>query len=877
MTHSQPPHPPRWAQKLLSWYCRPELAEDLQGDLNEFFERNLRKHGLSYARFIYWIDVLKFIRSYTLRVPEFHLLFIHYIMINSYFKTSLRSLVRTKLFSFINVVGLAISMSVGLLMIALLSDLLSYDDFHAKKSRIYRITTTLQPKGNAEIDLASSSVLAGKKIKESFPNIESVTLLRRGFGGDAQVGESTVPIGGLWADSSFFKVFSFTLRAGNPTTALRNPYSIVLPEKTAHKLFGHSDVLGKSIRFDTTNYTITGIMEDIPKLSHLRFDALVSFASIDLRNADSDGHFLNWDNVYSNYAYVLLPENGHPQTLQTNLNKLCTTQNKSLKDLQILLSAQPLSKIVVGNNLENSIGPTIHQVAIWVLGGLVMIVILSACFNYTNLSIARSLRRSREVGVRKVMGALRNQVLGQFIIESVIISLLALVFSFLLFLALREQFLSLNPHIDNLVSLRISFKLIGYFIVFSMSVGIVAGFLPALFFSRLKALQVLKGTSSIQLFRRVNLRKSLIVVQYTLSLIFITTTVIGYHQYKSFLVFDLGFSTENILNIKLQGNKSELLRKELAEIPAVKGIATSRLVTSLGSIYGTIIKYQNPTDSSNVALNFVDERYLPLHGHRLLAGRNFTPHAHENNSTEIIVNQQLLKRFDITPQNPSKALGEQIKTLDGKKYTIVGVLKDFHYGTVERKIEPFMMHYSPEESGGYLNLKINSQDLPATMSRIEEAWKRIDKTHPLEARFYDDQIQEAYQQFSVMVKVIGFLAFLAVIIASMGLFGMVVFMTETKLKEISIRKVMGANEPSLIYFLSKSFIALLILSAVIALPLTYFFFDKVVLVKFAYHQPISLGELMTGFVMVVALACILIGTQTLKAARTNPAKVLRNE
>lgn len=875
-TPANPPQPPRWAQQLLIWYCRPSLLEDLQGDLNEFFERNLKAKGARYARFIYCIDVLKFFRFYTVRKFIFFHPIIPWIMINSYFKTSSRSLVRNKLFSAINVIGLAISMSVGLLLIGFMTDLLSYDDFHENKDRIYRIITTSQQPEQPVMELVSGSVKTAKKMKENMPGVESVVLMRRGFGGDAQIGETKIPISGMWADEGFYKVFSFPLLKGDPNTALKEPYSLVVTEKTAKKLFGDTNALGKSIRFDTLNYIVTGIMKDIPKLSHLRFEALVSYSTIELQKpGGSDGDFLSWENIYSNFTYLVLPENGNLQTLQDRLNQFSKEENRKIKDHQIMLSLQPLSEAVVGRHLENSIGPRFHKIALWVLSGLVLVVILSACFNYTNLSIARSLRRSREVGIRKVIGALKGHVLGQFIMESVIISLLALVFSFILFLFLRTQFLSLAPQIGDLISLELSPLIIVYFLGFSIFVGILAGLLPALFFARIKAVQVMKDMASLQLFRRVTMRKALIVVQYTFSLIFITATVIGYNQYKSFLVFDLGFSTENILNIKMQGNKAVIFKKELAELPAVSDISTSRIITSLGSKYGMPIKYQ--TDSTDVWLNFVDEHYLPVHKHQFLAGKNFTTRPKNGEETEVIVNEQLIKRFNMAKQIPAKALGEQLITPEGKRLTIVGVVKDFHYGTLEDKIKPLVFRYSAEESGGYLNVKINSTDLPATMAHIEEIWKKIDKTHPLEARFYDDQIEEAYLQFSVMIKVIGFLAFLAICIASMGLFGMVVFTTETKLREISIRKVLGANEFTLVYLLSKGFLFLLILSALVALPATYFFFDQVVLTKFAYHQPIRFTELFMGVTAVMILAFLLIGSQTLKVARSNPAKVLKSE
>jgi putative ABC transport system permease protein len=866
--------PPKWAQRFLSWYCRPELLEDLQGDLNEYFNRNLSTRGVRRARLNYMLDVLKFFRIYTIRKPEFINLLIHWIMIGSYIKTSSRSIVRNKLFSVINIFGLAVSMSVGLLMIAFISDLLSYDDFHEKRDRIYRVITTSQTANQPPMDLATTSVKAGQKIRETISGVEELTILRRGFGGDATIGETILPVSGLWADESFFNVFTFPLLQGDPATALKEPYSLVLTEQSAKKLIGITDALGKSVKFDTLNYVVTGVLKDIPKLSHMRFEALVSFSTVELQKPDTDGGFLSWESIYMNYVYIVLPKKSDPQTLQAHLDKLSREENASVNKTNLALSLQPLKEITIGNHVSNEMGPTMNIIALWILVGLAFIVILSACFNYTNLSIARSLRRSREVGIRKVIGASKSHVLGQFITESVIISLLSLVFSFLLFLLLRTQFLSLDNYLENLVSLALSPRIIFCFIALATIVGIVAGFLPALFFSRINAIRVLKDVSSLHLFRHVNMRKALIIVQYVFSLIFITTTVIGYKQYKSFLSFDLGFTTENILNIKLDGTSGDLLAKELSELPEINGISRSLIVMSLGSNYGEQMKYKN--DSAGIWQNFVDEHYLPLHNHKFLAGKNFNAKTENAEESEVIVNEQILKRFEIEGKDPNKALGEEV-IMGGKKLTIVGVVKDFHYETLEDKIEPMVFRYSTNKTYGYINAKITTKDWPATLSSIDRAWRKIDKVHPLDAKFYDDQIEEAYSQFSVMIKVIGFLAFLAVCIASIGLFGMVVFTTETRLKEISIRKVLGASEGKLIYLLSKGFLLLLTIAALIALPATYVFFDKVILINFAYHQPIELSELIIGVLIVMMLAFIMIGSQTLKVARSNPAEVLKNE
>jgi ABC-type antimicrobial peptide transport system permease subunit len=877
MSENQKNHPPRLAEQFLNWYCRPELLEDLQGDLHEFFERNVQTKGIKKARLIYIIDVLKFFRLYTIRKPTLHNFLSRQFMIRSYIKTSGRSILRHKLFAGINIIGLAISMCVGLLIISFLSDLYSYDDFNTKKERIYRVVThDAHDNDPFEMNLATTSYVAGKDIQRTIPGIESITFLRRGFNGDATIGDKTVPVSGLWATESMFDVFSFPFLKGNPKTALQKPNSIILTEISAKKLFDHTDVIGKLIKIDTSNYMVTGVLKDIPKLSHIRFEVLASYSTLEGNKPDADGDMTKWENIYSNYTYIVLPPNANKTAIQASLNKISVTENSKLQNRKISLSLEPMSKIIVGDHYANEIGPAIGKIVIYILSGLALIVIISACFNYTNLSIARSLTRSREVGIRKVIGAKKANVIWQFITESILISLFSLVVAFFLFLIMRQQFLSLHRFVQSLASLELSPRLIVYFILFAIVTGFIAGILPALFYSRITAIQVLNNVSNLKVFRHVNLRKSLIVLQYTFSFIFIATTIVGYNQYRSFITYDLGFSTKNILNINMQGNKTSLLSKEIAAIPGVKEISKSIIISSLGSIYGSTVKYDDPQDSSHVQLNFIDEHYLNVHEYKMLAGTNFTVRTVDSMETQAIVNEQLIRRFKIGNGDPQKAIGK-IVNIDRKKLAIVGVLQDFHYGTLENKIEPVMFRYSGGESAGYLNVKIESPNLSAILASVNEAWRKTDKVHPLDAKFYDDQIEEAYSQFSVIIKVVGFFSFLAIVIASMGLFGMVVYTTEKRLKEISIRKVMGANEGSLIYLMSKSFFFLLLLSALIALPATWIFFDKVVLSNFAYHQPLQLSDQFLSFFIVMIIAGVMIGFQTLKVARSNPAEVLKRE
>jgi ABC-type antimicrobial peptide transport system permease subunit len=543
------------------------------------------------------------------------------------------------------------------------------------------------------------------------------------------------------------------------------------------------------------------------------------------------------------------------------------------------LALQPLDNIMVSNDFSNQIGPVIGSSTLWIFGGLSFVVILSACFNYTNLSIARSLRRTREVGIRKVIGAMKGQVMGQFVVEAILISLCALSLALILFLLLRPYFLSMEASLSKTLLLDLSPSVITYFVLFAILIGVAAGLFPAIFFSKLNAVEVLKNASVSSVFKKLTLRKVLIVFQYCISIIFITSSIVIYKQYKHFISFDLGFKTENILNISLQGNKAGLLMKELSELPEVTGISKSMMVTSVGNYWGTQMKYsQNPNDSTGVGYNTIDEKYFPLHDHQLIAGRNFVAKADSAVETEVIVNQQVLKRFNIAGQDPNKAIGEVV-TVDHKDMTIIGVMKDFHYGranSTNSNKKEIVFRYSNDKAH-FLNAKIQSTDLVATVSKVEAIWKKIDPIHPMEARFYSDQIEEAFSGLKASVKMAGFLAFLAICIASMGLLGMVVFTTETRLKEISIRKVMGASEAGLLYLLGKGFLLLLGIAILISLPLTILFFEKIAFPELANHAPLAIAEMLMGVLGILLVAGCMIGSQTLKVARTNPAEILKGD
>ncbi len=878
MNQQIPNHiPPRLPRTILRWYCKPDMVEDIEGDIQEDFNKRYIKSGARSARFYYILDVIRFFKPFAIKnLPKTQF---YNPMFKNYFKTSVRSLARNKLFSAINILGLSISMSVCLLMISFITELNTYDAFHKNGDKIHRVITKNLTTQHSRPPFASTSGLAGKRISSEIPGIEATVMLNKRFGGDAQMGDKTIHLGGFWASKDFFKVFpSFELLQGNPQMALADPYSIVLTEEAALKMFGTTASMGKSIPLTPTeNYKVTGIVKKPPHNSHFTFESLGSMITHENKTKLNAGtSYSSWRNFTSHYVYVLLEEKASTGLVSQELNRISEEENSKFENASINLELQAMLDITPGPELVNNIGKTMNADRLWMLGGLTLIVMLSAGFNYTNLSIARSLRRAKEVGARKVVGASKTQIFLQFIVESVVTSLIALIFAILIFYIIRPEFLNIDPQIQEATQLLTSPSLFSYFVIFAVFVGLMAGIFPSVLLSKLQAIQVLKGANSTRLFKRLNMKKVLLVVQFTLSLIFIISATISFKQYRYALEFDLGFETDNVLNVSLHGHDDDKAINTFSTIPEVTAISRSAIIPSVGSRFGTIVKYDDPLDSATLHYNIIDENYVPLMGHELLAGSNFRSNESQKQEESIIVNEQVLKRFDLG--SPEQAIDKMIQVGADKenRLRIVGVVKDFHYATINDDIEPFAFRYIPD-SYNHVNLKINTTDLISTMTKLEEAWEQVDEAHGLESSFYDEDIEAAYSEYSIMYTIVGFLAFIAISIAALGLLGMAVYTSETRLKEISIRKVLGATEMQLIKLLGGGFFWLLIISSVLAVPITYYLFDSVVLVDSANRIEIGVLEIVSGLLILFGIGLLTIGSQTWKAARTNPANSLRNE
>jgi len=871
-------HPPKWANRLLEWYCRPELLEDLQGDLYEYFEKNVESKGRRKARIIYGLDVVKFFKPYTIKKLELLDQITQLTMFRNYFKTSIRSIARNKLFSAINIFGLAVSMSVCLLMITMYSEVKNYDSFHKDVDNLYRINSFQQYMERDTYRYASTSLALGNRMKEEVPGIESITLIRRGgVGGDAKVGDNIFPVDALLADEQFFDVLTFEVLRGNAKEALLNPNSIVLTDETAEKLFNDKDPLDQTLEMGDEMYTVTAVIKKPPFNSHMKFQALVSLSTF-IQEMESDpdnsGNWKSFGSIWQNYIYFRPEEGISTDDIQARLDIICQEESEQMEYTAISTTIEPISKIMTGeSNMSNQIGGSMGSEVLLVLAGLSFIVILSAGFNYTNLSIARSLRRSKEVGVRKVVGAKKGQIFSQFMVEATLISLSALVLSYFIFLLIKPLFIGINYEIESILRLEVNGILVVYFILFAVFVGMLAGFLPALFLSRLKAISILKTSANTKLFSRIALRKSLLVIQFTLSLIFIIAATIADRQFRYALNYDLGFTTENVLNVQLAGNDPKEMAAIFERVPEVKGISKSAFVLSVGSTWGTQMFTEDKLDSATVYYLSIDHNYIPLMNHKLLAGTNFPAKDKVEKEESIILNETALKRFNLG--TPEEAIGKIVE-FDDQDLIISGVVEDFNNQTIQSEIRQFAFRHQPQKAG-VLNLKLATTDVVATRNKLKEAWEEYDKVHEFNASFYEDRIEDAYAMFSILFKIVGFLAFLTICIATLGLLGMGIYTAETRLKEISVRKVLGATEASLVKLLSKSFMWLLILAAAIAIPVTYFIFDSLILAGQVNKAPIGIFELSIGVIIIFAIGFMTIGSQTWKAAKANPANTLRNE
>ena len=798
-------------------------------------------------------------------------------MIKSYFKIAIRNLSKNRLISFINIFGLGLSMSIGMMIMVRLQDQLSYDRFHPHPERTYRIISSYNKRNGELWKMASTPLPLNAALVRNVNIIENSVNVYPAFNGKAAVAGKELYLDGAFTEPSFFKIFGFSLEAGNPETALQMPNTVVINKATAEKFFGTADPVGKVIKMDKGgNFIITGVLKEVPGKSHLNFEAYASYASVPQMEKDKflPGNSGNWYAFNSAYTYVLLKKGFTPGTLSQQLKPLADELNRNNKEGIAAFYVQPINKITPGSSgLDNNIGSGTSWTKLYFEIGVALIILIAACFNYTNLTIARALTRAKEVGIRKIVGAKRYQVFVQYMVESVLLSFIALAFAWLI-LSFIIRYAPFNDDYEFIPSnFRYNSVLVFWSLCFALFTGILAGVSPAWILSAFKPLRVLKNLSITRMPGKLNVQKALIVFQYSLSLFIIIFLFVFYRQFSFMSSSDPGFKKDNIIVLALNGMDKDIISQKISGINGVKSISgASAAFSKHYEGMSSTVWLNNKQDALSLNYYYADEHFIPSLKFTLIAGRNFPAGSENINERYIIVNEKAATALGL--RDFEKAIGQKLWINDSTRLEIAGVLKDFLYESAGKPIAPLAFR-NKKDAYNYLYIATDNVDKPALTSRIEKVWTTSGALQPFSIAWLDEEINKNNSQRAT-ISLLGYLAFMAIAIASLGLLGLVIYTVEVKRKEISIRKIIGAGKMQLIRMLSQTFIKLLFIAGIIAMPLGYaagFLFLQ------GFAKRVNFGIFNVGlcflFLLCIGLATII--SQTYRAAIVNPVENLRTE
>ena len=792
-------------------------------------------------------------------------------MIKNYFKTALRNLLHNKIYSFINIAGLSIGLACTMLIMLYVKDEVSFDRFHKNVNNIYRIERNHKN--------GSTGFLQGPRFTQNVPGIKSFVRVQGGSEDIKKGTEVQEQDRVLSVDSNFFSVFAFPLLSGDPKTCLTEPHSIVLSEDAAKKYFATTDAAGKvlMVREDTAfvPYKVTAVAKRCPQNSSLQFEALLLFKVSDADAKDTH----NWFNSFLN-TFVVLNDKANLQTVETQMQNFYVSDAKPtfyemLKNdggnpddipmgtyfLQPYLDMHLNTELPADNGLTNAGNPAYS----WLLLGIALFVLLIACINFVNLTIARSVKRAKEIGIRKVMGSERKQLIFQFLGESFFLCTVA----FVLAIALVQLLLPLFNELANKV-LAISYlfdaKLIAGYIALYIITGLLAGFYPALVLSGYNPVQTLY--SRFQIAGKNYLQKSLVVLQFTLASFLIIATYTIYAQFNLLTKTDLGYDDNNLVIINKNSLKpadAAVFKNELLKNPNIVGVSVKNAGewgTGTKNAVGSTVYFAGET---------VDENYLPLLKIPLIAGRNFSTAFPADSTQSVIVNESFVKAANW--KNP---VGETIQILgsSNETYHVIGVVKDYHFASLTKKITPQLFNMNGSYGTYYVKIKPNTA--AASLKWIQKTYRQFYPMSPYSYVFKNDENRKQYADVEKWKQIILFSAMLTIFISCIGLFGLSVLSAEKRTKEIGIRKVLGASVQQIVTTLSTDFIKLVAIALIIATPLVYIAANKW-LQHYPYRIEMSWWLFASAGVLVMMIALFTVSFQSIKAAVANPVKSLRTE
>ena len=794
-------------------------------------------------------------------------------MFKNYFKTAWRNLWKHKVYSLINIMGLTVGMTACFLIFLYVRFELSYDSFHSKADRIYKVVADIKtPTEVLHADRPAWAV--PPNAKNEFPEIESFvrvitgdnTLFRKG---DIKFSEENT----MWADSSFFKVFDFKLLKGNPQTALKEPFSIVFTETAAKKYFGNSDPMGQTLLITGDAYPakVTGIMKDIPENSQIKGDLVVSMSTITQKfNTNLDSQ---WGS-YGALAYLLLKPGTNAKALEKKFPAFLEKRNgTNMKQSQMYptLFLEPLRDVYLRSTRIGSKTGNITNVYIFSI--IAVFILLIACINFINLTTARSSERAKEVGIKKVVGAEKMQLMRQFMGESLMVS----VISFVLAVGLSALMLPLfNQLAGKTVSPGIFSNMYYLLILFlaSICIGLLAGVYPALVLSSFKPVVVLKGRFATGT-RGILLRKGLVIAQFTISIALIIGTIVVYNQMNYMRSQDLGFSKDQMMILDTNGDPGKkAFQQAISSLPGVKSTAMSSSVPGGGNpgAYSEIENIKGDLQVANLDLYFVDFDYINQYKIKMVTGRGFSRAFATDTTQAMVLNEAAVKMFGYT--SPQQAIGKRFKQW-GREGKIIGVMKDFHFRSLQEPIKPLSMRIEPDGCN-LVSANLSTGNLSKTIAEIEKKWKTIIPNRPFSYYFLDEFFDRQYRSDERFGKLFLNFAVLAIFISCLGLLGLASYSTMQRTKEIGIRKVMGASVSNVINLLSKEFLKLVFISFFIAAPIAWFLMHQW-LQDFAYRINISWWIFLVACIIALLIALLTVSFQAIKAAVANPVKSLRTE
>ena len=798
-------------------------------------------------------------------------------MIRNYLKIALRNLRKHKGYSFINIAGLAIGMFSFMLIMFFVRWELSYDAFHENKENKYRVIVQSNS-GTYNFCKTTMGVIPSPMavtLAEEYPEVIQVTRVHTArqalFAHDAVKFEEN----GLYADEHFLKIFSFPLMRGIAETALREPMTMVITQEMGEKYFGNEDPLGQTLimpyRDNDYDMKITGVLKNVPDNSHLRFDFLISLVS--KRIMDGESYYAGrWDN-WNAFIYVELGQDTDPQEFAEKLPAHLEKHTGRERDVSFIL--QPIKSIHLKSDAFIEVSENYKMSNIYIFSCIAFVILVIACINYINLATARAFRRSREIGIRKVVGALRGQLIRQLLGESVLVTIIAFfIAAFMVMLVLP----SFNAFINRTIEVRLFSDILPTLMLLGVIffVGIIAGLFPALFLSAFQPIKTLKGNASFT--KRSGMRDGLVLIQFCISIILITGTLIIFRQMNFIHSRNMGFDREQILvvNVRDRNLRDHLatIKNSLLQNPSIRNASTHWYLPSfIEPRIGSTVETGSLPDSEDRFSSYYtvgDHHFLDVFGIEILSGRNFSNLYTDEADASVILNETAVRQLGW-----DEPIGKTFRNLLAPNGRVIGVVKDFHFHSLHRNIEPLVIAFKPDE-GRYLSLKIIPDDLKNTIAFIQETIEAYHPDYPFTYFFFDEAFNDMYEEEKKLGTMFGGFSALSIFIACLGLFGLTAFTIETCTKEIGIRKVLGASLSGIIALLSKEFTRWMIFANVLAWPISYIVMNKW-LQDFAYRISLNIWIFILSGLSVLAIALLTVSYQTIKAATANPVESLRYE